>query len=86
MDIKKIAYDKTDDMEAKIIAEQAALGRVLVEVQNHVDGDYLVFTDTPPPPPPPTIEEEIAEIKARLAAIEKNINQTIETYTGESTA
>lgn len=43
----KIPYDKTtEDMESKI-KEQAALGRRLVEVQNHIDGDFLVFTDEP---------------------------------------
>jgi len=66
----KTPYDKTKlDMDAKI-AEQTAAGKVLIEVQNHEDGDFLVFEDAPLPPVQ-TTEERLTAIEARLTALEK---------------
>jgi len=66
----KTFYDKTNlDMDAKI-AEQTTTGKVLVEVQNHIDGDFLVFADAPLTPAVST-EERLKTIEARLTALEK---------------
>ena len=66
----KTFYDKTNlDMDAKI-AEQTTTGKVLVEVQNHIDGDFLVFADAPPEPAQST-EERLTAIEARLMVLEK---------------
>ena len=66
----KTLYDKTkEDMDSKI-AEQVAKGKVLVEVQNHEDGDFLVFEDAPLLPVQ-TTEERLAAIEARLTELEK---------------
>lgn len=68
----KIPYDKsTADLDEKRI-EHEAQGKVLVEVQNHEDGDFLVFADTPPAPAPST-ESRLAAIEARLTALEKGV-------------
>lgn len=65
----KIPYDKsTADLEAKR-AEHETQGKVLVEVQNHEDGDFLIF-DTPQTPAPST-EARFAAIEARLTALAK---------------
>ena len=64
----KLTYDKTDiDKDAKIV-EQSALGKVLVEVQNHEDGDFLVFASAPTTV---STEERLMAIEARLTALEK---------------
>ena len=66
----KIKYDKSQiDFEAKL-TEQAAAGKVLVEVQNHHDGDFLVFADAPVIPPI-SITERVTTIEARLTVLEK---------------
>lgn len=63
----KVTYDKTQtDLDVKRI-EQEAQGKVLIEVQNHEDGDFLVFG----PPPPLSIGERLTAIEARLTALEK---------------
>lgn len=65
-------YKDTAEKDS-ILAEHAAAGNVLVEVQNHEDGDYLVFADEFPAqaPPPPSVDERLAVLEARLTALEK---------------
>jgi len=64
----KIAYDKTDIDKDTKIAEQESSGKVLVEVQKHEDGDFLVFADAST-----TIsaESRLTAIEARLTTLEK---------------
>ena len=63
----KIQYDKTDIDKDTKIAEHEAQGKVLVEVQNHEDGDFLIFGDKPLL----SVEERIVAIETRLVALEK---------------
>ena len=66
----KIPYDKSKaDLDAKR-AEHEAQGKVLIEVQNHEDGDFLVFGDKPSAPAVST-DERLKAIEARLMALEK---------------
>ena len=64
----KISYDKTDIDKDTKIAKQSTLGKVLVEVQNHEDGDFLVFADAPTTV---STDERLTAIEARLTELEK---------------
>lgn len=49
------------------IVEQAAVGKVLVEVQDHKDEKFLVFDD----PKPLSTDERLTALELRVAALEK---------------
>jgi hypothetical protein len=63
---RRISY-KTDEDIKRIEAEQAVDGFKLVEVQNHVDGDFLVFDDGRPEI---TVEEWVWSLEKRVNALE----------------
>lgn len=66
----KIPYDRLKaDLDAKR-TEHEAQGKVLIEVQNHEDGDFLVFADASFKVIPST-DDRLAAIEARLTALEK---------------
>ncbi|MBA7529118.1 hypothetical protein ES705_21310 [subsurface metagenome] len=60
--------DYTDETREAIIAEQEALGFILVEDQRHFDGKHLVFEDSKPPR---DLAAEVDELKARVEKLEK---------------
>jgi len=51
--------DYTDETREAIIAEQEALGFILVEDQRHLDGNHLIFERD--------LASEVDEIKAKIA-------------------
>jgi len=65
----KIPY--TAETKASITAEQKQAGKFLVEVQKHVDGEFLIFDDKPQADTPIPLEQKIKALEARLAALEK---------------
>ncbi len=73
---KRVEWDGTPESIEKLKAENAGL--LLIGIQNHTDGNALVFAapeDIEPPvvpvPPSPSPEERIAALEARVAALEK---------------
>jgi hypothetical protein len=44
--MEKIPYELKDNIEP-IILSKIAEGKFLIEVQNHIDGNFLIFDDKP---------------------------------------
>lgn len=64
----QLVIDYTDETREAIIAEQLALGFILIEDQRHLDGNHLVFEGKPEP-----VRDSAAEIdglKARVGKLE----------------
>lgn len=72
---KRIGF-KTEKEAAQIEAEQKARGFTLIEVQNHIDGNFLVFDDGKPEL---TLEERVRQLESRVEALEsRKVGQPIE--------
>lgn len=54
----------------EVIDGMTAQGCTLIEVQNHLDGNYLLFDDGVPEPEPRNLEDEIDGLKDRLTLLE----------------
>ena len=60
----KIEYDRTEIDRDRIIAEQSALGNVLIEDQLHFDGAWLIFVPADEVPEhKPTVEDRIKALE-----------------------
>lgn len=64
--MKKLAYKDNTEKDA-LIAQEAVNGLVLLEEQNHEDGDFLVFGETKPL----SDKERLTALELRVAALEK---------------
>jgi ubiquinone biosynthesis protein UbiJ len=62
--------DYTDETREAIIAEQKALGFILVEDQRHLDGNHLIF-ERDLASEVDEIKANIDDLKARVGKLEK---------------
>lgn len=60
----------TEETKAQIIKEQKGKGLILIEEQNHINGNFLVF-DTQRPIEPLTIEQRVKTLESKVASLEK---------------
>ena len=67
----KVKYSREE--RDKVLAEHEAVGLVMVEEWNHVDGDFLFFLPAEEVKVPPAKEDPIADLKKRLAAVEADV-------------
>ncbi len=69
--LQKIDFHTNDELPI-LIKQITDKGFTAIEVQNHFDGNHLVFDDGQSPEPVRDLAKEIDKIKARVETLEKS--------------